>query len=192
MNRDISDKAGCQKLAQEIASKESALHLLVNNAGIALEEDLKFSNNESLDFSSPTSLSEHLLRATTDIWLDTYKTNTQAVYMLSACLLPLLAKGNDTFKGYTSSIVNITSISGIMKTPSSGQFAYAASKAAALQVTKNLANTFIKTKVRVNSIAVSHVIKPIFFNDTMSNMLSFVLVNYCLYVSLECKCFMSL
>lgn len=142
-------------MTQDISAKESALHLLVNNAGIALEEELKFSNNESLDFSSPTSLSEHLLRAETDTWLDTYKTNAQAVYMLSACLLPLLAKGNDTIKGYTSSIVNITSISGIMKTPSSGQFAYAASKAAAIQVTKNLANTFIKTKVRVNSIAVS-------------------------------------
>lgn len=75
--------------------------------------------------------------------------------MLSACLLPLLAKGNETFRGYTSSIVNITSISGIMKTPSSGQFAYAASKAAAIQLTKNLANTLVKTKIRVNSIAVS-------------------------------------
>lgn len=152
---DISDKAGCQKLTQELSSKESALHLLVNNAGIAIEEELKFANNESLDFSSPESLSKHLLQAETSTWLDTYKTNTQAVYMLSACLLPLLAKGNDTFRGYTSSIVNITSISGIMKTPSSGQFAYAASKAAAIQLTRNLANTFVKTKVRVNSIAVS-------------------------------------
>ena len=152
---DISDKAGCQKLTKDFSAKESALHLLVNNAGIALEEDLKFSNNESLDFSSAESISEHLLRAETDIWLDTYKTNTQAVYMLSACMLPLLAKGNDTFRGYTSSIVNITSISGIMKTPSSGQFAYAASKAAAIQLTRNLANTLVKTKVRVNSIAVS-------------------------------------
>lgn len=153
---DISDKAGCQKLTQEFASKESALHLLVNNAGIAIEEELKFSNNESLDFSSAASVSEHLLRASTDTWLDTYKTNTQAVYMLSACMLPLLAKGHETHRGYTSSIVNITSISGIMKTPSSGQFAYAASKAAAIQLTKNLANTLVKTKIRVNSIAVSY------------------------------------
>lgn len=122
--------------------------------GIALEEQLKFDNNKSLDKSDPKSLSEHLLRAETSTWVDTYQTNVQAMYMLSAALLPLLAKGNETIRGYTSSIINITSISGIMKTPSSGQFAYAASKAAAIQVTRNMGNTFVDTKVRVNSIAV--------------------------------------
>ena len=121
--------------------------------GIAVEEELKFSNNEKLDKSDAKSLSEHLLRADTSTWLDTYQTNVQGVYMLSAALLPLLAEGTKTHRGYTSSIVNVTSISGIMKTASSGQFAYAASKAAAIQLTRNLGNTIVDTKIRVNSIA---------------------------------------
>lgn len=67
--------------------------------------------------------------------------------------LPLLAKGREVTPGYTSSVVNVTSISGVMKGSSSGQFAYAASKAAAIHVTRMLATTFAQTKVRVNSIA---------------------------------------
>merc|ERR1712093_348222 len=150
---DVSNKAGALKLASDIASKESCIHLLVNNAGVAREEQVKFSNNPNLDKSDPKSLSEHLLRGEDENWADTFKTNSAAVYMVSAAFLPPLAKGNESIKGYSSSIVNITSISGIMKTPSSGQFAYAASKASALQTTRNLANTFVDTGVRVNSIA---------------------------------------
>jgi len=150
---DITTKENIAQLVKDFSTKESALHLLVNNAGVALEEDLKFSNNKSLDFDSAESVSQHLLRADFSNWIETYRTNVAAVYFMSAHFLPLLAKGNETIKGYSSSIINITSISGIMKTPSSGQFAYAASKAAAIQVTRNLGNTLINTKVRVNSIA---------------------------------------
>lgn len=134
--RDVSTKAGCQALAESVKQKESALHLLVNNAGIAREDQVKFSSNESLNFDSAESVSEHLLRDTDESWMSTFETNSKALFFTSAYFLPLLAKGCETFKGYTSSIVNITSISGIMKTPSSGQFAYAASKAAAIQTTR--------------------------------------------------------
>lgn len=150
---DISDKSGALKLAEDLKQRESCIHVLVNNAGVALEEQVKFSNNESLDKSDPKSLQDHLLRNETEAWVDTFKTNSTAIYFVSAAFLPLLAKGNESIRGYTSSIINITSISGIMKTPSSGQFAYAASKAAAIQTTRNLANTFVDCKVRVNSIA---------------------------------------
>jgi NAD(P)-dependent dehydrogenase (short-subunit alcohol dehydrogenase family) len=72
---------------------------------------------------------------------------------MSMAFLPLLAKGHDVVPGYTSSIVNVSSISGEMKGCSSGQFAYAASKAAFTHVTRMLASTFVDTKVRVNAIA---------------------------------------
>lgn len=150
---DISDKAGCLKVVEDFSKKESCLHLLVNNAGIARDEAIKFSNNEQLDHADAQSMSDHLLRSETENWEDTFRTNVQGVYMMSAAFLPLLAKGHASIKGYTSSIVNITSISGIMKTPSSGQYAYAASKAAAMQVTRNLANSLVETKIRVNAIA---------------------------------------
>jgi NAD(P)-dependent dehydrogenase (short-subunit alcohol dehydrogenase family) len=72
---------------------------------------------------------------------------------MSMTFLPLLAKGNDTTPGYSSQVINVTSISGAMKGSSSGQFAYASSKAAATHLSKMLATTFVKTKVRVNVIA---------------------------------------
>ena len=175
MIRDISTKEGSKAVYEAFKQKESALHLLVNNAGVALEEQVKFANNQNLDFESAESVSEHMLRDTDEAWTNTFKTNSQAIFFTSALFLPVLSKGCETFRGYTSSIVNITSISGILKGPSSGQFAYAASKAAALQTTRlvgvslrggtaltqfflhacgrNLANTLVKTKIRCNTIA---------------------------------------
>ncbi|OAL30822.1 hypothetical protein AYO22_01442 [Fonsecaea multimorphosa] len=67
--------------------------------------------------------------------------------------LPLLSKGRDVTPGYTSSIVNVTSISGLMKGSSNGQFAYATSKAGLIHLTRMLASTLAETKVRVNQIA---------------------------------------
>ena len=54
---------------------------------------------------------------------------------------------------YTSSIVNIASISGVMKGSSSGQFAYASSKAGFLHLGRMLATTLAEAKIRVNTIA---------------------------------------
>jgi NAD(P)-dependent dehydrogenase (short-subunit alcohol dehydrogenase family) len=43
----------------------------------------------------------------------------------AAAFLPLLAKAKQNTKGYSSQIINVSSISGVMKTASGGQFAYA-------------------------------------------------------------------
>lgn len=67
--------------------------------------------------------------------------------------LPLLAKGGSSAADYSSSVVNVSSISGCMKGSSAGQFAYAASKAAATHVGRMLATTFVQCGVRVNTIA---------------------------------------
>lgn len=67
--------------------------------------------------------------------------------------LPLLAKGNAVTPGYSSSVVNVSSISGAMKGSSNGQFAYASSKAASTHLSRMLATTFKDVHVRVNVIA---------------------------------------
>lgn len=72
---------------------------------------------------------------------------------MSMALLPLLSRGNARTPGYTSSIINISSISGAMKGSSQGQFAYASSKAASTHLSRMLASTFKDVKVRVNVIA---------------------------------------
>jgi NAD(P)-dependent dehydrogenase (short-subunit alcohol dehydrogenase family) len=86
-------------------------------------------------------------------WAATFETNVTAQYFVAAAFLPLLSKAFETSKGSSPSIVNITSISGVMKGSSGGQFAYASSKAAFLHLTRMLATTFVETKIRVNSIA---------------------------------------
>lgn len=113
----------------------------------------RFSSNGQPDMSDPQAISDHFLKTPEESWADTFRTNTTAIYYMSMTFLPLLAKGREVTPGYTSSVVNVTSISGVMKGSSSGQFAYASSKAAAIHLTRMLATTFAQTKVRVNSIA---------------------------------------
>ena len=86
-------------------------------------------------------------------WQETFQTNVTAQFFISAAFLPLLGKGRDVTPGYTSSIVNIASISGVMKGSSGGQFAYAASKAAFIHLGRLLATTLTDSKIRVNTIA---------------------------------------
>jgi NAD(P)-dependent dehydrogenase (short-subunit alcohol dehydrogenase family) len=50
-------------------------------------------------------------------------------------------------------MINVASISGLMKGSSSGQFAYASSKTATIHLDRILAATFNDIKVRVNTIA---------------------------------------
>ncbi len=85
--------------------------------------------------------------------MDTFQTNVMAQYFMAMSFLPLLAKANSATPGYSSQIVNVSSISGAMKGSSAGQFAYASSKAAFTHLSRMLATTFAQTKVRVNVIA---------------------------------------
>lgn len=143
-----------RRLYKEISEKEpQGIQLLVNNAGIARDDSTKFSTAGEPDWEDAQSISEHFLKTSGDAWSDTFRTNVGGIYIMSMTFLPLLAKGCSKTPGYTSSIINTTSISGAMKGSSSGQFAYASSKAAATHLSKMLATTFYKTKVRVNVIA---------------------------------------
>lgn len=81
------------------------------------------------------------------------QTNVAAHYFVSMAFLPLLAKGGTKTPGYSSQIVNVSSISGVMKGSSRGQFAYASSKAAFTHVSRMMATTFKDVPVRVNVIA---------------------------------------
>lgn len=127
---DISSKDDVKRLADEVASKESkGIHLLVNNAGIARDDNTRFSTAGKPDFSSADAISEHLMQSEPEQWAETFQTNLTAQFFMTAAFLPLLAKGRDVTPGYTSSVVNVASISGVMKGTSMGQFAYATSKA---------------------------------------------------------------
>ena len=136
----------CQK-------EPKGIQLLVNNAGIARDDNTKFSSNGQPNMEDPQAISDHFLKSQPEQWADTMKTNVGSIYWMSMTFLPLLAKGGNVTPGYSSQVINVSSISGYMKGSSNGQFAYSSSKAAATHLSRMLATTFMGTKVRVNTIA---------------------------------------
>lgn len=151
---DVSKKDEAIRLSKELESREpGGIQLLVNNAGIARDVDTKFSTNGEPDFKDAKAVSEHFLKTKEEQWAETMQTNVAAHYFMSMAFLPLLAKGGSKTPGYSSQIVNVSSISGAMKGSSMGQFAYASSKAAFTHVSRMMATTFKDLPVRVNVIA---------------------------------------
>jgi NAD(P)-dependent dehydrogenase (short-subunit alcohol dehydrogenase family) len=142
-----------KRLASEVEKNEpKGIQLLVNNAGIARDDNTKYSE-DSPDFKSAQAISDHLWKSEPENWQETFMTNIISQFFVAAGFLPLLAKGQETITTMSSSIVNITSTSGVMKGSSGGQFAYATSKAGFIHLTRMMATTFAEAKIRVNSIA---------------------------------------
>lgn len=88
---------------------------ITNVAGIARDDNTKFSANGKPDSQSAEDISKHMLRSETSQWADTFETNVTAHYFMSAAFIPLLAKGSANSE-YTamSTITNISSISGLV------------------------------------------------------------------------------
>ena len=147
---DVSKKEDIKKLVSEISSKEKCLCILVNNAGISI-------NTQQTEAKSAEEMKKNLFddeNETFEMWTDTYRTNVPQIFFLTTAFLPMLQaahKHNDNFSG---TVINITSISGIVKT-SQHHFAYNASKAGAIHLNSMLANEVTQNglKIRINSIA---------------------------------------
>ncbi|KAH8088127.1 short chain dehydrogenase/reductase [Filobasidium floriforme] len=149
---DVTDKESLGKVVKEIEGQaEGGIQILFNNAGVAGEGSRE--GWEDVDSKDPNAISKKMLESSYQEWEDILRTNTTAAYFTAAAFLPLLSKGKNSVKGYASQIVNTTSISGVMKRASGGQFAYAASKAATFQMTKVLATELMETGIRCNQIA---------------------------------------
>ncbi|KAJ4394055.1 hypothetical protein N0V93_003272 [Gnomoniopsis smithogilvyi] len=97
---DISSKEETIRLAKELEKKESGgINLLVNNAGIARDDDTKFSTNGQPDMKDAKAISEHFLKTKEEQWAETLRTNVAAQYYMSMAFLPLLAKGGSENAG---------------------------------------------------------------------------------------------
>ncbi|KAA1102470.1 hypothetical protein PGT21_000393 [Puccinia graminis f. sp. tritici] len=146
---NVTEKSDLEKIIKDISEKEpNGIQILVNNAGISGPKTEVFSNGHSIEEASQKFLKNESF----DQWDSVWRTNVSGVFFTTVAFLPLLAKGGDNNMNYRSGVVNITSISGMVKI-SQNHFAYNASKAAAIHLTKMMACELANSKIRFNSIA---------------------------------------
>jgi NAD(P)-dependent dehydrogenase (short-subunit alcohol dehydrogenase family) len=147
---DVSSKESIASLVREIESREQCLCILVNNAGVSSSalttesEDAAEMRNNLFDNG----------KSTYEDWMETYKTNVASVFFMTSAFLPLLQKSSELHKGWSGTVINISSISGLVKS-AQHHFSYNASKGAAIHLIRMLASEIAANghKIRVNSIA---------------------------------------
>jgi len=147
---DISNKDSIKSLYEEFSKNEQHLDILVNNAGIS-------TGSTNTEAGSAQKLKEALFEeesATFADWDDIFRTNVSQIFFMTAAFLPLLDTASNKTKGWSSTVLNVTSISGMVKT-SQHHPNYNASKAAAIHLNRMLANEIQENglKIRVNSLA---------------------------------------
>jgi len=127
---DLSSAKECERLSRELSERETALQILVNNAGAA--------------WGAP--LAEYP-EAGFDKVMDT---NVKAMFFLTRDLVPMLERG--ARPGDPARVINIGSIDGL-KVPSVENYAYAPSKAAVHHLTRVLAVNLGPRGITVNAVA---------------------------------------
>lgn len=170
LQMDVSDKESLRAGVEQVTKQAGKLHILVNNAGVEgpvtkfqpAQDFSKGSEQERAELFSQRQWENESFQD----WDSVFKANTHAVHFTSLAFLPLLTKGNadpptkhasnkDKFNKWTSSIINITSISGLIHA-AQNHFAYNASKAAANSLTRMLAHEIkfsVGSSIRVNALA---------------------------------------
>jgi NAD(P)-dependent dehydrogenase (short-subunit alcohol dehydrogenase family) len=138
---DVNRPEDYQEIARHLEQRYGKLDVLVNNAGVQLEE-ADFGNS----FNTTSTVTPEALR-------QTFETNFFSVVALTQALLPLIRKAP------AGRIVNLSSVLGSLtlhSDPSSGiydkkAFAYDASKTALNAFTVHLAQELHGTRIKVNS-----------------------------------------
>lgn len=127
---DLSQMDGMQQLADAIAERESQLDILINNAGAAWGQDY-------LEFSEAG-------------WHRTMDLNVKTPFFLTQKLHKLLVASASS--GRPAKVINVSSIDGFRINPWE-TYAYQASKAGVVQLTRRVAARLIKDNIVVSSIA---------------------------------------
>ena len=127
---DLSTVEGCDSLAAQIAEREEKVDILVNNAGAAW----------GADFGTVTDAQ----------WDRVMDLNVKGLFFLTQALHPLMKKAA-TFER-PGKVINIASIDGIKINPWQ-TYAYQASKAAVIHLTRRLAAELVKDNILVSGIA---------------------------------------
>ena len=151
------------------------MHPFYLSAGVAGPFATFLNDPNAPEHRDPETLGRALFdNASFDDWASLFAANTFSVYFVTTAFLGLLAKGSEDIPGYTSSVINLGSISGVTKLAQTKesvailllrdkadngaptiQFAYNASKSTVTHLTKMLATELAlkNIPIRVCSVA---------------------------------------
>jgi NAD(P)-dependent dehydrogenase (short-subunit alcohol dehydrogenase family) len=127
---DLSSEAGINAITDEVYSKNSELHILINNAGRTWGSDLG-----SFPYGA---------------WAKVLNLNVSAIFDLTQKLVPLLARSAKS--DFPSRVVNIGSVMGEVPM-GDGAYSYAASKSAVHHITRILAKELAERNITVNALS---------------------------------------
>jgi NAD(P)-dependent dehydrogenase (short-subunit alcohol dehydrogenase family) len=127
---DVSTLAGVEGLVNELTAREPRLDILVNNAGAAWGAPID-------DYPESG-------------WDKVVDLNMKTVFFLTTRLLPLLRAAATADE--PARVINVASINGIVP-PEVETYAYSASKAGCIMLTRHLAKRLAREDILVNAIA---------------------------------------
>ncbi len=143
---DVADFETVRQTCGKIKEDFGGVYLLVNNAGIT--KDGLVATMSEKDF---------------DKVLDT---NLKGAFNMIRHLSPLMIRGRE------GSIINVTSVSGIMG--NAGQANYSASKAGLIGLTKSVARDLAPRGIRCNAVAPGFISTDMTANQTENNLLKLI------------------
>ncbi|ORY56584.1 uncharacterized protein BCR38DRAFT_450651 [Pseudomassariella vexata] len=131
---DVTSKESIKAAVDTIIQKDGHVNLLVNNAGMfAGRAESKAANGA--EAYGDAMFAESI----DDGWQKSYLTNCTSIYFVTAAFLPLLAKASSSPSEKVGSVINISSVSGLLKISQDSQYSYNCSKAATTHLTRQMA-----------------------------------------------------
>lgn len=145
MECDVTSRASINKLKERVVARYATLDILVNNAGVLITDPIEKIEEED--------------------WLRVFNTNTHSIMRVTQAFLDLILKSHGNI------LIN-ASIDGLQSmNRGRANYAYAASKAAAIKFAEQLALNYTAEGIRVNCLCPGVTETPFFTNRDFSRFI---------------------